>query len=110
MKRTEIKEVIVPEQYRYVIERTYFERTRTVSNLKFMLNKHLYDENPTEFINSDLFERLLNRCIEAYMDNISSHYGLLTILGIENKDDANIRYDRDEDCYRITWTREIVNE
>jgi hypothetical protein len=109
MENQKLKSTLVPEQFKYVIDRVNFEKSRSISNLVFMLNKHIDDTNPNEFINSELFNRLLNRCIETHLNSISAQYGVLYNLGIKNIDNAAIQYDKDENVYEIVQYMENKN-
>ena len=57
-----MQRVDIPHEYKYVIDRIYFEVNRAEENLAFMLDKNLY--NP-EFLDSGLYKRLLDRCIDT---------------------------------------------
>lgn len=74
-------EILVPEQYRYVLDRGDFELIRSTQNLAFMISQHLADDN-IDFLSSDLFNRLRKRAEETYMQRmeyvVSIAYKLLT--------------------------------
>ena len=104
--RKPIKETIVPRQYRFIIDRGLFELRRAHSNLTFMLNKHLNDEDSTEFINSELFSELLEKCIDARIEAWELLNGVFQCLNIKNKDTAQYRWVEEENQYIITeWNR-----
>lgn len=102
MNKNKLKRTIVPQQYRFILDRGMFEVTRNESNLKFMLNKHLDDEDPYEFINSDMFNELLDKCIDARINNWVIQNGVYMKLGIRNKDRAVLEWMNDESQYIIT--------
>jgi hypothetical protein len=66
-----------------------------------MLNKHIDDTNPNEFINSELFNRLLNRCIETHLNSISVRYGIVYNMGIKDIENTIIQYDKEENVYEV---------
>ena len=97
-----IKETVVPRQYRFIIDRGFFEISRAQSNLMFMLDKHLNDTDSTEFINSELFNTLLEKCIDARIECWELLNGVYQCLNIKDKDTAQIRWFDKEYQYIIT--------
>lgn len=59
------KAVNIPHKYKYIIDRIYFEYTRSVENLSFMLDKNL---NNTEFLTSSVYVRLEKEVEEAMIN------------------------------------------
>lgn len=104
--RKVIKETVVPKEYKYAIDRGVYLLNRTHSNLAFMLGKHLDDEDPEEFVNSEIFDRLLEQCIDARIEAWTLFIGVYQTLGIKDIDRAQFRWERENDYYVITeWKR-----
>lgn len=59
------KAVKIPHKYKYIIDRIYFEYTRSVENLSFMLGKNL---NNLEFLESSVYVRLEKEVEEAMIN------------------------------------------
>lgn len=61
------------EQMKYVADKYSFEMSRSTSNAAFVLGKHLDDE---DFVNSELFERLVDRVIDTNVNYTLCKLGL----------------------------------
>ena len=105
-KQRPIRETTVPRQYRYIIDRGLYEISRAQSNLAFMLDKHLDDADSTEFINSELFKRLLEQCIDARIEAWILFQGVFRSLNIKDTNSAQISWSKEDNQYSITeWKR-----
>lgn len=76
------KAVNIPHKYKYIIDRIYFEYTRSVENLSFMLDKNI---NNTEFLTSSVYVRLEKEVEEAMINFKVISEQIMTQLNIKTK-------------------------
>lgn len=99
-KTIELKKENIPSKYKYTLDRVFYEYKMTTSNLAFMIDKHLNDDN-TDFLNSDIIKRLTNDCINAKLNMWVIINGIRIIMGIPEK--AEINLDNNNTNYYFTW-------
>ena len=59
-----LQTIQVPEAYKYVLDRGMFEYSRALSNVSFMLDKHINDKDDS-FMDDPLYVRLKERALET---------------------------------------------
>ena len=96
--KNNINTIIVPDQYKFVIDRIFLEYNRRVSNLAFMIYKH---DNDVDFLESDLVSELEESAIDALFNYINLVEGLRSIFKFP--EGAVIRKDERKDYYFIRW-------
>jgi len=78
----------VPESYKYVLDRGFFEFTKACSNVSFFLSKHL---DSADALDSDIFRRLMDRAVDACVQNNIFQLGVAVNLFTENLDSGELR-------------------
>lgn len=91
----------IPIEYKYVIDRAYFEINRKTKTLAFMLDKNL--DNP-EFLNSDLCKKLENDIVDAFINKWIIFTSILNTINVP--DEAQIDMDIITTKYSATWIEE----
>ena len=79
----------VPEQFKYVLDRGWFEHTKACSNVSFLLSQHSEDKN-TDVLDSMLFKQLLDRAVDAGIQNANLQLGTIVNMFNENVEDENL--------------------
>lgn len=96
-----IKTLVIPDMYKYIIDRIIYEMNMTTKNLAFMLDKNL--DNP-EFLDSDLYKRLEDDVIDSYINRWVILNTIFNELGIHIE--ANLSMDYITGKYSATWLEE----
>lgn len=93
-----IKTLVVPDTYKYVIDRVIYEINIRAKNLAFMLDKNL--DNP-DFLNTDLCRRLEDELVDAYLNRWIVLSSICDTL--EADENANLNMDFITRKYSLTW-------
>lgn len=93
-----IKTLVVPDTYKYVIDRVIYEINIRAKNLAFMLDKNL--DNP-DFLNTDLCRRLEDELVDAYLNRWIVLSSICDTL--EADENANLSMDFITRKYSLTW-------
>lgn len=96
-----VKTLVIPDAYKYVVDRAIYEMNMRTKNLAFMLDKNL--DNP-EFLNSDLYKRLEDDAIDSYINRWVILNTILNTLGVPI--DASLSMDYITGKYSLTWVEE----
>lgn len=96
-----IKTLVIPDTYKYVVDRVIYEMNIRTKNLAFMLDKNL--DNP-EFLNSDLYKRLEDDLIDAYINRWVILNSIYDMLGVNIE--ASLSMDYITVKYSVTWVEE----
>ena len=96
-----IKTLVIPDMYKYIIDRIIYEMNMATKNLAFMLDKNL--DNP-EFLDSDLYKRLEDDVIDSYINGWVILNTIFNELGIYIE--ANLSMDYITGKYSATWIEE----
>ena len=90
----------VPEEFKFVLDRGIFSSDRALSNLVFMLDKHIADKDDS-FCDGELYNRLKERSLETYVERDEFTRGTIYNLFPEgeeprfywfNKDNRELNY------------------
>lgn len=96
-----VKTLVIPDTYKYVVDRVIYEMNMRTKNLAFMLDKNL--DNP-EFLNSDLYKRLEDDIIDAYINRWVILNSIYSTLGVDIGASLNMDYITGK--YSVTWVEE----
>ncbi len=90
MDSNRVKQIEVPPEYKYVVDRGTFEFSRAIGNVAFLLSQHVEDVDDS-FLNSDIFKKRLNRAIEAKVQDYSYELGtIVNLIPQDNEGDSHI--------------------
>ena len=81
--------------YQYVLDRGMYEHTRAVTNMVFMLDKHMNDKDAS-YVGSPVFDKLLHKAEVSVLSHQDTEMGVL--CNVFGKDDLPCSYNFIDDC------------
>ena len=79
------RSIQVPEIFKYVLDRGDFEYGRSMTNLSFMIDKHINDSDAS-FMDDPIYERLKDRALKMHIQRDEYLRGVIYNLFEDGKE------------------------
>lgn len=89
----------VPSEYKYIIDRLIYDISTREHNLAFMIS---IKQNEPDFLDSELFNEMLDECISARINHWIVISGIMETLGIKGIS-FSVRGDGHNTGYTISY-------
>lgn len=98
------KSISVPNDYKSIMDKVYFERIRVIDNIAFLLDSHIKDIN-ADFLNSDAFNKYVEKAerieLEGSFYEVNVIESLLKLHNLSLEDISDI-YKFSDDNHELT--------